>query len=68
MYDKRNEILDNDSIHKNVLDGFHEYITNMVMSHLVESKKLVENDYNEIVEAANENLLKRHRLNLSSKS
>ena len=65
MYEKRNEILDNDSIHDTVLAGFHEYITNMVMSHLIENKKLSENDYNEIVEAANENLLRRHRINLS---
>ena len=65
MYDKRNEILDNESIHENVLNGFREYITNLVMSHLVENKKLVDNDYEEILEAANENLLKNYRLNLS---
>jgi len=65
MYERRNEILDNESIHDNVLDGFKEYITNMVMGHLIEKKKLEDNDYEEILEAANENLLKRHRLNLS---
>jgi len=65
MYERRNEILDNESIHDNVLDGFKEYITNMVMGHLIENKKLEDNDYEEILEAANENLLKRHRLNLS---
>ena len=65
MYDKRNEILDNESIHENVLNGFRDYITNLVMSHLVENKKLVDNDYEEILEAANENLLKNYRLNLS---
>ena len=65
IYDRRNEILDNDSIHDTVLNGFKEYITNMVMSHLIESKKLSESDYEEILEAANENLLRRYRLNLS---
>ena len=65
MYERRNEILDNESIHETVLNGFKEYITNMVMGHLIENKKLEDKDYEEILEAANENLLKRHRLNLS---
>ena len=65
MYERRNEILDNESIHDNVLNGFREYITNMVMGHLIENKKLENNDYEEILEAANENLLRRYRLNLS---
>ena len=65
MYERRNEILDNESIHETVLKGFNEYITNLVMSHLIENKKLEDKDYEEILEAANENLLKRYRLNLS---
>ena len=65
MYDRRNEILDNESIHEQVLAGFHDYIYNMVMSHLIENKNLEENDYNEILEATNENLLKRYRIKLS---
>ena len=65
IYDKRNEILDNQSIHETVLNGFKEYITNLVMSHLIENKHLQDNDYKEILEAANENLLKHYRLNLS---
>ena len=65
MYEKRNEILDNESIHTNVLNGFNEYITNLVMSHLIESKNLENKDYEEILESANENLLRRYRLNLS---
>ena len=65
MYERRNEILDNESIHDKVLEGFRNYITNLVMGHLIENKKLEDNDYAEILEAANENLLKRHRLNLS---
>ena len=65
MYERRNEILDNESIHENVLNGFKDYITNMVMSHLIENKKLEDKDYEEILEASNENLLKRYRLKLS---
>ena len=65
IYERRNEILDNDSIHETVLSGFKEYITNLVMSHLVESRHIQENDYSEILEASNENLLRKYRLNLS---
>ena len=35
------------------------------MSHLIESKRLSDNDYSEIIEAANENLLKKYRLTIS---
>ena len=65
IYEKRNEILDNESIHETVLNGFKEHVTNLVMSHLIESKRLSDNDYNEIIEAANENLLKKYRLTIS---
>ncbi len=65
IYAKRNEILDNESIHETVLNGFKENITNLVMSHLIESKKLSDKDYEEILEYSNENLLKKYRLNLS---
>ena len=65
MYAKRNEILDSESIHDMVLDMFRNYVHDMVMGHLIESNNLSENDYTEIVEASNENLLKKYRINLS---
>ena len=65
IYDKRNEILDNDSIHETVLNNFKENITNLVMNHLIDTKKLTDHDYEEILEYANENLLKKYRINLS---
>ena len=65
IYGKRNEILDNESIHETVLQGFHDYISDIVNSHLVETNKLKEEDYSEILEASNENLLKKHKINLS---
>ena len=65
IYTKRNEILDNESIHDSVLGGFKDYISNIVNSHLIETTKLKENDYSEILEACNENLLKKYRINLS---
>ena len=65
IYERRNEILDNESIHETVLTGFKEYITNLVMSHLIDSGSLGETDYSEILEASNENLLRKYRLSLS---
>ena len=35
------------------------------MSHLIESRNLQDNDYEEILESSNENLLRKYRLNLS---
>ena len=65
IYAKRNEILDSESIHEMILGMFKEYITGMVNGHMIETAKLSENDYKEILEASNENLLKNYRINLS---
>jgi len=65
IYTKRNEILDNESIHDTVCNGYREYISDIVNSHLIETNKLKESDYTEILEACNESLLKKYRLNLS---
>ena len=65
IYAKRNEILDSESIHEMILGMFKEYITGMINGHMIETAKLSENDYKEIVEASNENLLKNYRINLS---
>ena len=65
MYAKRNEILDSESIHESTLQLFKDYITGMVNAHLVESNTLNETDYSEILEASNENLLKKYRITLS---
>jgi len=65
IYAKRNEILDNDSIHETILNLFKEHITSLVNDHLIESKKLEDHDYDEILESANENLLKKYRITLS---
>ena len=65
IYAKRNEILDNESIHEDTLNLFMEHIRDIVNSHLIETSSLSDTDYSEILEATNENLLKNHRLNLS---
>ena len=65
IYSKRNEILDSDSIHDNTINLLKEHVKDIVNDHLIETNKLTENDYKEILEAANENLLKNHRIALS---
>ena len=59
IYDKRNKILENESIHEMVLTTFRHHIEDLVKSHLVPEGYLTEDDYKEIVEFANENLLKK---------
>ena len=59
IYDKRNKILENDSIHEMVLTTFRHHIEDLVKSHLAPEGRLTEDDYKEIVEFANENLLKK---------
>ena len=65
MYAKRNEILDSESIHDSTLNLFKEHIEDLVDNHLIESNKLSDKDYEEILEATNENLLKSNRIALS---
>ena len=59
IYRKRNEILDEESIHEMVLSTFRHHIEDLVKSHLAPEGQLVEDDYKEILEFANENLLKK---------
>ena len=59
MYGRRNEILDNESIHETVLDIMKNYITNLVQSHLQVETKLTEDDINEITATVNEKLLRK---------
>jgi len=59
MYGKRNEVLDNESIHDTILDAIKNHVTDVVKSHLFPEGKLTTNDLKEIVEYINENLLKK---------
>ena len=59
IYDKRNKILDNESIHEMVLTTFRHHIEDLVNSHIPPEGYLTEKDYEDIVEFANENLLKK---------
>lgn len=59
IYDKRNQILDSESIHDYVLETFKNYITDLVNSHIMPEGYLTEDDLSEILEFSNEHLLKR---------
>lgn len=59
IYDKRNKILDDQSIHEMILSTFRHHIEDLVNSHIPPEDYLTESDFNEIVEFANENLLKK---------
>ena len=59
IYEKRNKILDSDSIHDMVLNTFRHHIEDLVNSHLAPEGYLTEQDYNEIAEFSNEDLLKQ---------
>ena len=59
IYDKRNQILDNESIHEMTLSTFRHHIEDLVNSHLAPEGFLTEEDYEDIREFANENLLRK---------
>ena len=59
IYDKRNKILENESIHEMVLTTFRHHIEDLVNSHIPPEGYLTEKDYEDIVEFVNENLLKK---------
>ena len=64
IYDKRNEIIDNDSIHEDILETIKNYISDLVNSHIMPEGYLTEHDYSEIVEAVNTNLTKDKSMNI----
>ena len=57
IYAKRNKILDGESIHEMVLSTFRHHIEDLVRSHIEPEGYLTEEDYKEILEFANQNLL-----------
>lgn len=54
IYEKRNQILDMESIHDEILEMFKNYVDDVVYSHLDESNSLNRNDKSEILETINE--------------
>ena len=59
IYERRNEILDSESIHETVLETFKNFITDLVNGHIMPEGYLTENDLSEILEFTNEHLLRR---------
>jgi len=59
IYEKRNEILDSDSIHEVILKVFNNFIEALVNSHLDQNDKLNGQSKNEILEFVNGKLLNK---------
>ena len=66
IYARRNEILDEESIHDKVIETFKNTITNLVESHIPPENYLTENDKLEIVEYVNTNFLKNQNLDVKN--
>ncbi len=64
IYERRNEILDNENIHENILKIFENTITNLVEDHIEPEGYLTENDKSEIIEFINTNYLKDKKMDV----
>ena len=62
IYNKRNEIIDNDNISEEVIDTFKETINTLCENHIEPEGHLTENDRKEIIEYVNTNFLKDQNL------
>ncbi|MEG2351408.1 MAG: preprotein translocase subunit SecA [Bacilli bacterium] len=65
MYERRNEILDNESIHENVILTINSYIDLIVHSHILDDVKASTLENGELVEFINENLLRKSKVKIS---
>ena len=54
IYERRNEILDNENIHEMILDTIKNYCELQVESHLNDENKLASNELSELLESVNE--------------
>ncbi len=64
IYEKRNTILDKESIHDVILDTFKNSITNLLEKHLTTNDKLSDNDKEEILEFINTNYIKSKNITM----
>ena len=60
IYDRRNEILDSESIHETILETFKNTIGDLIDEHIAPEGMLTEKDFSEIVEYMNTTLLRNH--------
>ena len=59
IYERRNEILDSDSIHERVLETIKRNIEDLVRSHIEPEGYITEDDLKDIIEYANNNLVQK---------
>ena len=57
IYERRNEVLDNDSIHETTLDTIHDYLNYLVETHFT-NDRIVGEALKDLVDIVNNNLLK----------
>ena len=63
IYEQRNEIIDNESIHDSIKETFRNTIEDLVTGHLAPEGYLTDKDFEEIEEYVNTNFLKTTKLN-----
>ncbi len=64
IYERRNEILDNENIHESVLEIFKNTITTLVDNHIEPEGYITDNDKDEIIEFVNTNYVKGEELSV----
>lgn len=64
IYEKRNEVLDNENIHESVLEIFKNTISNLVENHIEPEGYLTDDDKSEIIEFINTNYSKNKPVNI----
>ena len=62
IYERRNEILDKDSIRDRVLETFKSFVANQINAHLAPEGYLTDNDIDNIIEQFNARYLKKKKL------
>ena len=65
MYERRNEILEKESIHETIINLIKEHVSTLVNNHLLTESTLSEEDLKEISEYINENLLVKTNIKIS---
>ena len=58
IYEKRNIILDSESIHSTVLESFKNFVADTVYEHVTEDNKISEHNLSELLESINEQFMK----------
>jgi len=62
IYNRRNEILDEENIHDRILESFRNTIINLIESHIEPEGYITEDDKSEIVEYMNTNFMKDKKI------